>query len=96
MTWSGWTGRSGRIRLPRRSGLGRRCLLALIEGMEVREDDSAWLLVGEGPLATDDIRLAIDRQSPEAENATTGQERDAPRHAHHQTHADEAPYSTSQ
>ncbi len=56
----------------------RRCLGALIEGVEVREDDSVWLLVGEGPLGTDDLRLALDGERPEADKTTTGQEREAP------------------
>ena len=56
----------------------RQCLVNLIEGIEVRGDDDVWMLVGEGPLGTDDLRLipAAVEGSPGKETAT-GHERGA-------------------
>ena len=55
----------------------RHCLVSLIERVEVREDGRAWMLVGEEPLGTDDLRLLPQAEDPEAGNTTTGHERDA-------------------
>ena len=59
----------------------RRALVDLVETVEVREDGSCWLLVGEGPLGTQDLLIAPQGASgdgsvamPEMEPATQGEQ----------------------